>query len=115
MKTPREFSNYLGNLKSNELTNKKQTKENIYFSRGFITCNSREMSTLLREREDLGPTLPSRKFKLLDGSRYFPKEKLELDYFVAILPIFLSTANLVNVVHVESFIYASSPCSRCCK
>ena len=62
MKTTREFCNYFGNLKSNELTNKKQTKENIYFSRGFITCNSREMSTLLREREDLGPTSTTRKF-----------------------------------------------------
>ena len=87
MKTPREFSNYLGNLKSNELTNKKQTKENIYFSRGFITCNSREMSTLLREREDLGPTFTTRKFKLLDGSDI--SQKLQLNYFVAILPIFL--------------------------
>ena len=78
MKTPREFCNYFGNLKSNELTNKKQTKENIYFSRGFITCNSREMSTLLREREDLGPTSTTRKFKLLDGSRYFTETTAKL-------------------------------------
>ena len=40
MKTPREFCNYFGNLKSNELTNKKQTKENIYFSGGFISLRN---------------------------------------------------------------------------